>query len=51
MRIRYAHGMWGAPAVPAKKAVNVSIPAELLDAAGAEGITIMAALDLLITGI
>ena len=35
----------GSPAVSAKKAVNVSIPAELLDAARAEDINLSAALE------
>lgn len=46
MRIYYAHGTKGEPVVSAKKAVNVSIPADLLDAARAEDINLSAALEI-----
>ena len=44
LRIYYAHYFRGAR-VPAKKAVNVSVPAELLDAARAEDINLSAVLE------
>ncbi len=45
MRIYYAHELCGSTAVSAKKAVNVSIRATLLDAARAEDINLSATLE------
>jgi antitoxin CcdA len=45
MRIRYAHSRCGSFTLGAKKAVNVSIESELLEAARAEGINLSATLE------
>jgi antitoxin CcdA len=45
MRIYYAHSLCGLLSMGAKKAVNVSIRSELLDAARAEDINLSATLE------
>ena len=49
MRIHYAHALCGSWRVSSKKAVNVSIKSELIDAARAEDINLSATLEAALT--